>query len=277
MDSKNNVKVSIIVPVYNMEKYLKKCVDSLINQKLNEIEIILVDDGSKDNSPKICEELAEKDKRIIVIHKENGGLSDARNEGLKLATGDYIGFVDSDDYVSINMYKEMYNIALELDCDIVSCDIYEVKNNCLSERKINILENNVIDHTAMIGILENSNTTNILWFVCRNLYKANLLKDNNIYFSMETPIGEDSVFNLKAFYNCKRYCHINQYFYYYVQNPNSITNTRFKSKLLYSLNNIYKEKVLFVNNSTISEIFLKDLYKYSIEHSLVLLLNNAIC
>ena len=97
--------ISIIIPVYNVEKYLERCVKSVINQTYKNLEIILVDDGAKDNSGKMCDELSKLDSRIKVIHKENGGLSDARNFGLKIATGDYIGFVDSDDYIADDMYE----------------------------------------------------------------------------------------------------------------------------------------------------------------------------
>ena len=97
-------KVSIIVPVYKVEKYLRKCIDSIINQTLKDIEIILVDDGSPDNCGKICDEYAAKDTRIKVIHKENGGLSSARNAGMEVAEGEYIGFVDSDDWIESDMY-----------------------------------------------------------------------------------------------------------------------------------------------------------------------------
>ena len=110
--------ISIIVPVYNVEKYLEKCVDSIINQTYKNIEIILVDDGSKDNSGKICDIIKEKDERIKVIHKQNGGLSDARNAGLKIAKGTYIGFVDSDDYIAEDMYQTLYSLSKEKNADI---------------------------------------------------------------------------------------------------------------------------------------------------------------
>ena len=100
-------KVSIIVPIYNTEKYLKRCVDSILAQSYENLEVILIDDGSKDNSPAICDDYAKKDNRIVVVHKQNGGLSSARNAGLNVATGDYIGFVDSDDFISPNMYKKL--------------------------------------------------------------------------------------------------------------------------------------------------------------------------
>ena len=102
-------KVSIIVPIYNVEKYLSKCIESILSQTYKNIEIILVDDGSPDNSPQICDEYAKKDDRIIVIHKANGGVSSARNAGIDIATGKYIGFVDPDDYIENNMYELMVN------------------------------------------------------------------------------------------------------------------------------------------------------------------------
>lgn len=119
--------ISIIVPVYKVENYLSKCLDSMICQTYKNIEIILVDDGSPDNSGKICDDYAKKDSRIKVIHKENGGLSDARNAGLKIATGKYIGFVDSDDYISVEMYEKLYNQAKKEDADIACCNYYRVK------------------------------------------------------------------------------------------------------------------------------------------------------
>ena len=114
----NNPKISVIVPVYKVEKYLDKCVESIVNQTYKNLEIILVDDGSPDNCPAMCDEWAEKDERIRVIHKENGGLADARNAGMDIATGDYIGFVDSDDWIEPNMYEVLLKNALKYDADI---------------------------------------------------------------------------------------------------------------------------------------------------------------
>ena len=121
-------KVSIVVPIYNVEKYLKQCIESIINQTLQDIEIILVDDGSPDNCPQICDEYAKKDSRIKVVHKKNGGLSSARNAGIEVATGDFIGFVDSDDYIELDMYEKMYNIAKENHVDFVVSDYYKVSD-----------------------------------------------------------------------------------------------------------------------------------------------------
>ena len=116
-----NIKVSIIVPIYNAEKYLQQCVDSLLNQTLKDIEVILVDDGSPDHCPVICDEYAKKDHRVKVIHKKNGGQGLARNSGLEIATGEYIAFVDSDDHAETMMYQKMYDMANETKADVIYC------------------------------------------------------------------------------------------------------------------------------------------------------------
>ena len=129
-------KISIIVPVYNVEQYINRCIDSLLGQTLKDIEIILVDDGSPDQCPQICDEYARKDSRIKVIHKKNNGLGYARNSGLELATGEYIAFVDSDDYVNINMYEKLYNETINNNFDIVYCGfIVENKDKSTYEEK----------------------------------------------------------------------------------------------------------------------------------------------
>ena len=104
-------KVSVIVPIYNVEKYLDRCMQSVLNQTLKDIEIIMVDDGSPDNCPSMCDEYARKDNRIKVIHKKNGGLGFARNSGLEIATGEYVAFIDSDDFIDTSMYETLYNTA----------------------------------------------------------------------------------------------------------------------------------------------------------------------
>jgi glycosyltransferase involved in cell wall biosynthesis len=116
-----NDLISIIVPVYNMESYLDRCMSSILNQTYKNLEIILVDDGSTDSSPKMCDDYAIKDNRIKVVHKENGGLSDARNAGLKIATGNYIGYVDSDDWIELDMYERMYNACVENNVQLAVC------------------------------------------------------------------------------------------------------------------------------------------------------------
>lgn len=121
-----NPLISVIVPVYNVEKYLNRCIDSILNQTLKQIEIILVDDGSTDNSPIICDEYCERYENIKAIHKENNRVAAARNDGIKIATGKYIALVDSDDWIDPNMLEEMYNKAEEFHTDITMCDFRKV-------------------------------------------------------------------------------------------------------------------------------------------------------
>ena len=137
--------ISIIVPVYNVEKYLKKCVDSIVNQTYKNLEIILVDDGATDNSGKICDELVELDNRIKVYHKKNGGLSDARNYGVERATGDYIGFVDSDDYIDAEMYEKLYEAIKKENVDVAECNlkiVYPEKTDLFTDQKYYQICNN---------------------------------------------------------------------------------------------------------------------------------------
>lgn len=137
-------KVSVIVPIYNVEKYLDECIVSLLNQTLEDIEIILVDDESPDNCPKMCDEYANKDKRVKVIHKKNGGLGFARNSGLDVATGEYVAFIDSDDFIDLDMIEHLYNVATEYNADEVRCGIKFYVGGKFTERhdvdKLTVLE-----------------------------------------------------------------------------------------------------------------------------------------
>ena len=121
--------ISVIIPIYNVEKYLNKCIDSIINQTYKNLEIILVDDGSPDNCPQICDEYAKKDNRIKVIHKKNGGVSSARNVGLINSTGNYIGFIDPDDYIEPIMYEKLLKVLKESNTLVSMCGFYKIKDN----------------------------------------------------------------------------------------------------------------------------------------------------
>ena len=124
-----NELISVIVPIYNCEKYLDKCIESIVNQTYKNLEILLINDGSTDNTGNICKNWSKKDKRIKVTNKENGGISDARNKGLELSSGKYISFVDSDDYLELDMIEKLYNNLIENDADMSICDFYEEFNN----------------------------------------------------------------------------------------------------------------------------------------------------
>ena len=206
--------ISVIVPIYKVENYLNKCIESIVNQTYRNLEIILVDDGSPDNSPAMCDEWAKKDKRIKVIHKENGGVSSARNSGLQKASGIYIGFVDGDDYIKFDMYEKLVaNIKLS-NCDVVICGNYFVSQD------YTILNNN----SYMNKIIETEPgiipyATNEKFEVCcvwNKLYLMSEIKKNKIEFNENISVGEDFLFNYFYLKYTKKISIINDILYYYV-------------------------------------------------------------
>lgn len=213
-----DVKVSIIVPVYNTGKYLYDCLDSIINQSLMDIEIICVDDGSTDNSLEILEEYGEKDSRIRVFSIENSGLSIARNFGIEQANGEYIGFVDSDDYVDKFMFEKLYISCVQNDLDISLCKISlfddetgEVMND-LDYYNVSVLK-------GFEGKVFNSDDTtpitcNIVVNSYNKIYRKSLLTDNSIEFPPHL-IFEDEVFFIRTYLNAKRVSFVNEFLYYY--------------------------------------------------------------
>ncbi len=218
------MKISVIIPVYNVEKYLKRCLDSVVNQTYKNLEIILIDDGSTDNSGKICDEYAEKDKRIIVIHKENGGLSDARNKGLDICTGEYIGFIDSDDWIDLNYFNVLLKNLLEYNVDIACCDYLRtdkyVKNKDGKIKNIEILG----DEKTLEIYLEKE-----LVSACAKLYRKD--KFFNIRFPLK-KINEDIATIFLVFTKSKSISYIDKKMYFYFKNTDSITKSKFSKKNL---------------------------------------------
>lgn len=214
-------KISIIVPIYNVENYLCKCVDSLINQSYKNLEIILVDDESPDNCGQICDEYKLKDDRIIVIHQKNKGLSGARNSGLEIATGDYISFVDSDDWVGKEMYEVMLNLLLKHDLDIVECGInetgFETEYNNPDLRMV--FENPI---EALQRIIKNSDFS-----VWRRLYRKEIIKDARFVLNRTS---EDVYFVVENIPKIKKMGYFGYPFYNYRPNPTSITKSPYNFK-----------------------------------------------
>lgn len=207
-------KVSVIVPIYNVEKYLEKCINSLLSQTLEDIQIILVNDGSKDNSGNIAKEYEKNNKdRIIYVEKENGGLSDARNYGLKYATGDFIAFLDSDDYIEKNAYEEMYNKAIEENADYVECDfIWEFPNKIRVDKQYPY--KNKKEMLSFVRV--------VAW---NKLIKRQLITDNNLEF----PKGlryEDVEFTYKLIPFINKFAYVDKPFIHYVQREGSIANVQ---------------------------------------------------
>lgn len=211
-------KVSIIVPVYNTEKYLKKCLDSLLNQTLEDIEIIVVNDSSPDNSQVIIDEYVKKDKRVKSYIKPNGGQGDARNLGLEKATGEYIGYVDSDDFVDSKMYEDMYNKAVEEKSDIVNVGYY-----IYSETGKVIQEQIYRRDTTPTNIKETPQVLFDNTAVTNKLFKASLLKNNNIKFRVKKWY-EDFDFVIKTICYASSIAIIEKPYYYYLQRSGSTMN-----------------------------------------------------
>lgn len=238
-------KVSIIVPIYNVEKYLRECLDSLVNQTLKDIEIICVDDGSTDNSGKILDEYAVRDNRIKVIHKENGGYGKAMNVGLDNATGECIGIVESDDFADIHMFEDLYNLIEKNNCDFIKSDYYSYytksnknfKTNIFKNYKVNIVTNLSEDKTMLF-------INPCIWSA---LYKKDFLLKNNIRF-LETPGAsyQDTSFNHKVFLLAERLMLVDSaYIHYRRDNENSSVHNKGK---IYCVADEYKEVHKLIEN-----------------------------
>lgn len=249
------IKLSIIMPVYNVKNYIRKCIESVLEQKFIDYELILVDDGSNDGSGVICDEYSKKDKRIIVIHQKNKGLSGARNSGINIAKGEFIGFIDSDDWIHKNMYYDLVNIAIKEKSDIVQCGYIKTEN----EEENNILINNYINNYSNIEALYNLYNNNYpITVVCWNkIYKKELFKD------IQFPVGkihEDEFTTHKLLYKAKKVTFIESQYYYYRQRSGSIMSEKFSPKSLDKLEAL-REKISFMENIN-TDLYLKAVKQY---------------
>ncbi|MDK0956480.1 glycosyltransferase [Clostridium perfringens] len=226
-------KISIIVPIFNTEKYLKECLESLMNQKLNDLEIILINDGSKDRSEEICKEFEAKDDRFKYYYIKNSGPSEARNYGISKATGEYIGFCDADDITYPEMYDNMYNNAKKVKADIVLCDIFSERDNKKFgfpwDGDIVFLEKKDIYSNLIpefIGNESDKDTKTPLWgSVVRCIYRRNLLVKEKIKFNNKIDFAEDLLFTLEAISKSNRIFILNKVLYFYRKNTNSLMNS----------------------------------------------------
>lgn len=251
--------VSIIVPIYNVEKYLKKCIESIINQTYKNIEIILVDDGSPDKCGEICEEYSKKDNRIVVIHKQNGGLSDARNKGIKVAKGKYITFVDSDDYVDYRYIELLYKAVKENNTKIAQCNIAKVNMSGNIIARLGYKENSIKTSKNMLNDIYSSHLIEniVVW---NKLYLKEMF--NNISF----PVGkihEDEFTTFKILYNVDKISIVNEYLYYYRQTDESIIGKKFNKKRM-DLLEALEERISFLKEKKEYDLYKKTL-KYYIE------------
>lgn len=242
-----NPTVSIIVPIYNAEKYLNRCIDSILNQEYTDFELILANDGSKDSSGQICDEYAAKDGRVRVIHKENSGVSDTRNQAIDLATGTYLQFLDSDDWITPDATKLLVRAAAEYSCDFVIADFYRVVGERLSH-KGDIEEDGVMTQEEFAAhMMENPADFyyGVLW---NKLYRRDIIEEHHLRMDTEISWCEDFMFNLEYIRYAKVFYALQAPIYYYVKTKGSlasqglsISNTvKMKLMVFEYYNNFYK-------------------------------------
>lgn len=243
--------ISVIVPVYNMEQYLERCVDSIRQQTYEHLEIILVDDGSTDRSPQLCDAYAEQDARIKVVHKQNGGLSDARNAGLAVATGMYIGYVDSDDWIEPQMYEKLYYACVEHEAQIAICRYAKV----YQERTIEGGTKEVVplsrEKLLQIYICDNSEYTiyNSVW---SKLFRRDLV--DGVMF----PVGrnsEDIMYTTKAFCKTSKAVYVDECLYNYVlDRADSIMNVKAEERMFQDEIPFWKEHIACIREQVSEEM-----------------------
>ncbi|MEG1597211.1 MAG: glycosyltransferase family 2 protein [Bacilli bacterium] len=219
------IKVSVIVPIYNSEKYLSKCLDSLVKQTLNEIQIILVNDGSSDNSEDICKDYCKQYRHILYLKKENGGQASARNLGVSKASGEFLSFIDSDDYINIKTLAKAYEKAVSERADIVVFDIVKLTNE--NEEEHISYENLSLNEVTNYVISDPS--------PCNKIFRRKLFSENNVRF-LEGKIYEDLAVIPTLVCYTNKICHLNEFLYYYVIHDNS--TMRF-NKYSQKLNDIF--------------------------------------
>ncbi len=214
------IMISVIVPVYNVAEYLNKCLDTLVNQTYSNLEIIIVNDGSTDNSYEICKEYADKYENVILIQQENAGLAAARQAGLEVATGEYIGFVDSDDWLELNMYEEFSKVIEESSPDIIFCNVYrdedKKEKRYLDDGYYNREElERYIFPRLLAGYNENKEETTLRWCNWLRVYKKSLIDENNITFDKRFRRCQDLPFTFETTIRAKSYYYLGSSYLYH--------------------------------------------------------------
>lgn len=263
----NSILVSIIVPVYNSEAFLKECVDSLINQTYKNIEIILVNDGSPDSSKQICDGYAAADSRVKVIHKNNGGLVSARKEGLKLSTGDYVLYVDGDDWVEINLIEDYLKAALECNADVVIASHKEslagrieicknkISSGCYNKEKL------ISDVYPKMMYTGNFSQFGIFSYSWGKLYRRDLLLNNQLKVRDGVTIGEDSLCLYPTLLDADTVVILEQPYHYYRQRADSLTKV-WRTIDINTIEKIYQDFKDIFSNKKMLDVMLPQLQYY---------------
>lgn len=263
--------ISVIVPVYKVEPYINRCVESIVNQTYKNLEIILVDDGSPDNCPKMCDEWAEKDNRIKVIHKQNGGVSSARNEGIANSNGEYISFVDSDDWITKDYIEHMIGIIFNNNVDAVTCGFNDVNDFCgfdALDKNGELIE--IIDNKDIMGNMDKG-----LCYLCGKIYNKILFNDVP-KLPEDISVSEDMMLNYFIYKNCSKIAVTNLEMYYYFRHSESVLSGKITYRIIDDSMRAYKiidEDYDKVNESYPDFIYNKVMNDYFLLNSIIR--NNA--
>lgn len=273
MGNPESLLISIVVPIFNTELFLNECIDSILAQTYRNIEVLLIDDGSTDRSKDICDDYARLDHRIRVVHKQNEGNISARKLGVSLSSGDYIGFVDSDDWILPNMYEVLLDNANHGEIDIVTSDYFKYDNG-----KAVIIENKIPkgvykSHEEMQYILSNmifwnhTNAQGITYSLCNKLFRKSILDNVIQTISKDSTFGEDAAVTFMTLMKCKSVAIIREAFYYYRMNENSIVHGTNEDYLI-GINKIYTLLKREFSNNEDCEILQKQLEVYVVSQIL---------
>ena len=264
-----SIKVSVIIPVYNAEKYLAECIESLLSQTLKECEFIFINDGSKDRSRQVIEDYQKLDNRILLINQENQGVSIARNTGLQTAAGEYIGFVDADDYIEKDMYERLYHSAKQGDCDVVISNFESEMEGQVFITKypfpINqILHKEYIENELLPYFLKADNLNSVV----NKVFKNQVIKEKNVEFPEQVALGEDGLFNIRFFSHATTMKYIEYAGYHYREVAGSATrNIAGKD---------YFHRSLEVYNLNLPEIYTRKMNKEKIRQLKSIKLVNSV-
>lgn len=252
--------ISVIIPVYNVQQYLEKCIESVVNQTYKNLEIILIDDGSTDMSGKICDEFAEKDGRIKVIHSKNGGVSAARNIGLDIATGEYIGFVDSDDWIESQMYEKLLKNIKSNNADISICDVFIEQNGTKIHTVLDKYKQN-FTRKEILEILFDNVGFNWLWnkLIKRKLFE-NYDFENKIRLHTDIYMGEDILCVCECICRSEIISYVSEPLYHYLQRSGSACKNKFNLKKTTNINAYEKITKIYEKNAPIFENIAKVAY-----------------
>lgn len=273
----NETKISVIIPIYNAEKYLKKAIESILNQSESNIECILVDDGSTDSSAVICDEYAQLDNRVIVIHKQNGGLSTARNAGIIAATGTHISFIDADDYLDLGAYADITKVINEKNPDCIDfgwkyiSDTKEVSYNLNKLEKEKLLGCDVIEGKILPPLLNLlKDEENFIYdFAVNKIYKTEILKKNYVLFDEERRTWEDRIFVVEYLKYCNNFYSMDKCYYNYVSVPNSLSRRYDPNIFDIILQNYKKYRELFEKKYDFDTDYVRNYWCHSIENMIL--------